>query len=108
MFPIITLFFSLMTGPIRCFFWVLSFGVQVAWLRRKESRIKLGDEEDEGNEEMSKSCWTGRILFSWNAWVAAALTASLGVLIWRYAENAEGRMFNPAAGFGAGLLGVSW
>ncbi|KAL6714700.1 hypothetical protein ACLMJK_008125 [Lecanora helva] len=111
LFPIIALFFSLMTGPVRCFFWVCSFCVRVRFVKENdadEGRIRLGDEDSYNQKRpMFNLEIAGKILLSWNTWVAAALIASLGVLIWRFVENAKGRALTPQAGWAVALLDVA-
>ena len=112
LFPLIALFSSLMTGPIRCFFWVVSFCVRVRFVSDAEEEygISLGDDGQEERRRGKGSGWTliGKILGSWNAWVAATLMASVGVRLWRLIVNAKGRDLAPQAGWGAAVLGVAW
>lgn len=108
--PTLIPFFSLMTGPIRCTFWVLAFCVQVKWLHPRETsqgQIRLGENEEDERRNGRRYEWVGKVLLSWNACMAAALTASLGVLIWRLVENARGRVLAVQAGYAAAFLGVA-
>lgn len=72
-----------------------------------EGRIRLGEGEDE-REKSEGWLWVGRVLLSWNAWVGVTLMAGSGVLIWRFVENARGRVLFVQAGYGAAFLGVAW
>jgi len=112
-FPIIVLFVSLMTAPVRCFFWVCSFCLRVEMVRveeRREGQIRLGDEKEEEEEMRKPGLWkvVGDVLLSWNAWVAATLLAALVFTICRFAQNAKGRALLPQAGYGVTFLGISW
>lgn len=125
LFPISAMFVSAMTTALRCFFWVVSFWVEVRWVR--EGEIQLFDDVNEGAEEgkgtirlrddrdeteattlLGKYKWVIKILLSWNAWLAATLTASLGVLLWRLYENCEGRTLMMEAACGTLCLTFAW
>lgn len=80
-----------------------------------EGSIRLSeDEEGEGDDDGDAKGWkykrgpVGKVLLSWNAWLALTLTASLAVLIWRFVVNARGRMLRDEAGCAAVLLAADW
>ena len=89
--------------------------LQVHWAQTEasgddEGKIRLYDEADtqDGMTPMSRLHCIRQILLSWNALLAATLTASLGVLLWRLCENGKGRILNPEAGFGTLVLAIDW
>ena len=135
LFPITALFISAMTPSIRCFLWLQSWWVQIRWVRpgaaafNDEGRIQVDEDEildaelgerwgvirlpeyDDGEDKMTsmrRFGWLTHVLLSWNAWLAATLAASLGVLLWRLSENFRGRALNLQAGLGALFLAVDW
>lgn len=128
-FPNVALLLSVLTAPVRCTLWLLSFWVRVRWVRLRggeevvEGSRRLCEEGREGREERGKreereeredgKGWrygkrVGEVLLSWNAWVAATLAASWAVLIWRYIVNMRGRMLSGEARCAAVLLAADW
>ena len=78
-------------------------------------RLPSGDDGDDGNGGV-KSRFKERlefikqILTSWNFYLAATLSASLGVLLWRLRvnDNGDGRVIMTEVVIGVGCLTASW
>lgn len=106
--PNIVLLFSVLTGPIRCFFWAWSFCVQTKWVQQPtkatDGEIRLGDD----GEEDAKEGWVKKLLLSYNAWLALALAASVAFSIWRLIENAGGRILMVTTGFALVIMAIDW
>lgn len=62
---------------------------------------------DDGEEDV-KGGWIRKLLLSYNAWLAVAMSASVAFSLWRLVENAGGWILMVTTGFALAVMVIDW